>query len=287
MKGCKKCRAFLVEALYGELDPKEKGLFERHIGACPACAAEFKALTETLKAMNERVRPEPAQDFWEGYWDRLSRRMEKEKAAGETSPISPSQPQPASSGRGWGFLPRWTFQAAAALALIVAGIFIGRMAFSPRRAPVEASRPAEGVPVAVSAESDAVLRARNYVDRSKLVLLALVNYDPASEDPYGLDLPRQKQVSQELVRQAGGIKSGLKDPGQRRLRELVTDLEAILLQIANLEAKNDFEAVDIVKQGVESRGLLLKINLSEMGGDPSAGGRGAAVEKAPAQKTKI
>jgi hypothetical protein len=284
MKGCKECRARLVEALYGELGPKEKDAFEKHVAACPACAAELKALTETLKAMDERVRPEPGQDFWDGYWDRLSRRMEDHKKAEAAAPTS--QPLKVSPGRIWSFRPGWVFQAAAALVLIVAGIFIGRTVFSPRRASLEASRPVGQRPAVQPGEGDAVLRARNYVDRSKLVLLALVNYDPASEDPYGLDLPYQKQVSEDLVRQAGAIQSDLKDPSQRRLRQLVADLEAILLQIANLEAENDLEAVDIVKQGVESRGLLLKINLSEMGGDLYGSGQGAAVEKPPLQKTR-
>jgi hypothetical protein len=102
-----------------------------------------------------------------------------------------------------------------------------------------------------------------------------------------LDLPFQKQVSQELVSQAGDLKSDLKDPSQRRLRKLVVDLETILLQIANLESKNDLEAVEFVKQGVENGGLLLKINLNEMGRDLSGGGRRAAAEKSPAQKTNI
>jgi len=285
MKGCKKCRALLVGALYGELPRKEKDLFERHIAACPACAAEFKALTGTLKTMDERLRPEPGQDFWEGYWDRLSRRMEGEKAPGAAAPAA--RPLKAFSGSFWSFRPRWAFQTAAALVLILAGIFIGRTVFSPRQAPLEASRTAGQTPAVPPGESDPVLRARNYVDRSKLVLLALVNYDPASEDPYGLDLPYQKQVSKDLIRQAGAIQSDLKDPSQRRLRQLVADLETILLQIANLESENDLEAVDIVKQGVESRGLLFKINLSEMGGDVSGGGREAGVEKTPAQETKI
>jgi hypothetical protein len=284
MKDCKWCRSRLVEALYGELEAKEKDLFEKHTAACPACAAELKALAETLKTMDARVRPEPGQDFWDGYWDRLSRRMEKEERAKAALPAS--QPLVASSGRRWSFMPRWAFQVAAAVVLIAAGIFIGRTVFSPRRAPLEASQPAGQSPAVQPAEGDAVLRARNYVDRSKLVLLALVNYDPASEDAYGLDLPYQKQVSQDLVRQAGAIKSDLKDPSQRRLRELVSDLEAILLQIANLESKNDLVGVDIVKQGIESGGLLFKINLSEMGGRLSGSGQGVAAEKPPLQKIK-
>jgi hypothetical protein len=232
--------------------------------------------------MDKRVRPEPGQEFWDGYWKRLAGRMEEERAGEEES-----RSWGKALSRIWSLRARWAFQAAAALALIIAGIFVGRTIFSPPRVPLEVARQAVQAPPVQPGQDDPVLRARNYVDRSKLVLLALVNYDPRSEDPYGLDLPLQKQVSQQLVKQAGGLKSDLKDPSQRRLRELVVDLETILLQIANLESKNDLEAVEFVKQGVENRGLLLKINLNEMGRDLSGDGRRAAAEKSPAQKTNI
>jgi len=109
-----------------------------------------------------------------------------------------------------------------------------------------------------------VLRARNFIDRSKLIILALVNYDPNSQDAYGLDLPLQKRVSRELVDEASGLKSDLKDPAQKRLRDLVSDLETILIQIANLDSANDLSAVEFVKQGAETKGIVLKINLAEM-----------------------
>lgn len=282
MKDCKRCSGLLVEALYGELDPKVKAFFDGHIDSCPACAAEFKALTESLKVMDERVRPDPGKDFWDGYWDRLAGRMGKEQAA-EKMPRSWGK----RLGRIWSLSPRWAFQAAAALVLIAIGVFIGRGVFSPQRTPVEASRQTVKAPPGQPAESDPVLRARDYVDRSKLVLLALVNYDPKTEDPYALNLPLQKQVSQQLVDQASELKSDLKGPGQRRLRELVVDLETILLQVANLESQNDFEAVEFVKQGVKNRGIFLKINLSEMGGGLSQDGRGPAPEKSSSQKTKV
>jgi hypothetical protein len=232
--------------------------------------------------MDERVRPDPGQDFWDGYWSRLAGRMEEESEVEETPRSWRKKLRPI-----WSPTPRWAFQAAAAVALLVVGVFIGRMVFSPGRTPVDSARRAEPVPSVQPAASDPVIRARNYIDRSKLLLLALVNYDPSSEDPYALDLPYQKQVSQQLVKQAGGLKTDLNNPGQRRLRELVTDLETILLQISNLESENDLEAVEFVKQSVENRGIFFKINLSEMGDDLSRNGRGAAAEKSPAQKTKI
>jgi Putative zinc-finger len=283
MKGCKKIHGLIVEALYENLGPEAKPFFEEHLRSCPGCAAEFKSLGETLEIMNRRVRRDPGREFWDGYWDRLSRRleMEKETAAKETPDHSGKRP-----GRFTGWKPHWAFRAAAAIALIIAGIFIGRTIFSPRPIPVEAARPADAAQAVRTAATDPVLRARSYVDRSKLVLLALVNYVPSAADPHDLDLSLEKQISRELVRQADGLKSDLKGPGRHRLRELVTDLETILLQISNLESQNDFEAVGFVKQGVESRGIFLKINLSEMGGDLFLSGPEPAPEKPPSQKIK-
>ncbi len=280
MKACKKCRDLLVPALYGELESKDRTLFENHLASCPVCAAEFKGMIETLETMDQRVRREPEEDFWKGYWDRLNRRMEKEDAAAETA----SRLEEKRLGHIFGLPPRWVVQAAAALVLVVLGVFIGRTIFPPHQAPVDV---AQQTATAEPAESDPVLRARDYIDRSKPVLLALVNYDSSSEDSYALDLPLQKRISQELVTQAGTLKSDLKEPGQRRLRDLVTELETVLLQIANLEAENDLEAVEFVKQGVENGGLLLKINLSEMSGEFSGTGRSPAPVKSPSQKTKI
>ena len=45
---------------------------------------------------------------------------------------------------------------------------------------------------------------------------------------------------------------------------MVSDLEVILMQIANLESDYDLPAIEMVKSGVERRGIFLKINIEEM-----------------------
>ena len=107
-------------------------------------------------------------------------------------------------------------------------------------------------------------RTQNYFDRSKLILLAIVNFDPETEDPYVLNLPVQQRVSRELVQEASYLKAKLADSGERRLQNLVVDLEVILLQIANLESENDLESIEFVKKGADSRGILLKIRLMDI-----------------------
>ncbi len=38
----------------------------------------------------------------------------------------------------------------------------------------------------------------------------------------------------------------------------------ILLQVANLESEYDLNAIDLVKEGVERGGILLKINITDI-----------------------
>ena len=109
-----------------------------------------------------------------------------------------------------------------------------------------------------------VQRSQYYIERSKRILLALVNFDPSIEDPYALDLPYQKQTSKDLVREANYLKNELAESDQERLENLIGSLEIILLQIANLESENDLDAIELVKDGIDRQGILMEINLSDL-----------------------
>jgi hypothetical protein len=278
MNECKTCRERMAEALYGELGPADKAEFERHLAACPECGSEYAALGETLRLMDQRERPDPGPEFWDGYWDRLSRRMLWEATEEGRRPTLADR-----IGRALSRLPRWSYQAAGAAALLLVGILIGGRVIGPHRpaAPVNlAGAPAPGA---------AVAQAGNFIERSKVLLLGLVNYDPATGDAYGLDLGRKKAVSRVLAAQAPAIRQGLNAPGQRKLRDLVTELEVIMMQIANLESGQDVDGVALIKQGVDRGGIFLKIDLDRMARDARGGSlpvppAGAA---APIKKSQV
>jgi len=258
MNDCDKCRDLMVEALYGELVPGDRASFEAHLAICPDCAAEFKDMSAVLKVMDQRVRRDPGPEFWDGYWDRLAARP----GAGNIRAVRPERIRRFPL---FGRAPAWAFQAAAAVVLVAAGIAIGRMVFvKPLDRAAGRTPSASATAPAIIPASAPVLQARDYFDRSKRIILAMVNYDPETQDAYGLDLPLQKQLSRELVNEAGDLKNALKSPADRRLRDLVADLETILIQIANLESEQDVSAVEFVKEGVDRKGILLKINLTEM-----------------------
>jgi len=257
MKHCQKCRNLFGEALYNELSSPQKKAFKDHLNSCKKCQTAFSELTFAAEIMNQRVRPEPDSTFWNGYWDRLTAKM-----AEEDPKASPVKSWLQRIRVRWHIDPVWTFRIAGAVGLIVIGIFVGRITYQSSRA----NRSGQLVMTEPVSTEFAALnqRTQNYLQRSKILLLGLMNFDPDTEDTYALDLPYQKQISQNLVQEAGFLKERLSEPAQNQLRSLVADLEVILLQIANLELENDLSTIEMVQSGVDRRAILLKINLEEM-----------------------
>jgi hypothetical protein len=160
-------------------------------------------------------------------------------------------------------LPRWIPLTAAAAALVAAGIFIGRTLVRPGFPP---GAPLPGGSAAVLQANEAGLSGRTslYIERSKRILLAVVNFVADPKDIHGLNLPAQRIASNELVREAAALKTELRDSKQRRLERLVGDLERILLQIANLQGGDDLTALEVIKAGAETSDIFFKIDLAEL-----------------------
>ncbi|MBP1770119.1 MAG: hypothetical protein H6P96_737 [Candidatus Aminicenantes bacterium] len=258
---CSKYKDRMIEAYYGELEPGDREELDRHVASCPECAAELASLRSTLGLMDGRERTDPGAEFWDGYWDRLSRRMLWESIDEDRKPSLVRR-----FVRSLAALPRWSYQAAGAAALLLIGIFIGGRLIAPPGGPVRetAASVAAG---SVDARAAAVVQAGNFVERSKVILLGLVNSGPAGADTYGLDLDGKKAMSRNLAAEAPALRRALTGRDQKRLRDLVAELEVIMMQIANLGSGQDVEGVELVKQGVDARGIFLKIDLDRMGRD--------------------
>ena len=283
MSDCTKMPEHMIDALYGELAPVHQDPFDRHIAACPECAAEHAALAETLGLMAKRERRDPGPEFWGGYWDRLSRRMLWEATEEGRGPSlrRPDQPR---------VRPR--VRPPAPLGLSNRGRGRPASRRDPHRQPPDRtvrhrddrSAGDEGGRIAPAA-SGAVAQAGDFIERSKVLLLGLVNFDPAVEDAYAFDLGGKKAASRILAAEAPAIREGLNGPGQRRLRELVGDLEVIMMQIANLEAGQDVDGIELVRQGIDSRGIFLKIDLDRMARDARPAPAGGAAK--PVKKSQV
>ena len=257
MSDCRKCQDLMIEARYGELDDAGRERLERHPAACPACAAASEALRADLELMGRRRRPEPGPVFWDGYWDRLSRRFLWESVEEGRGPSLLAR---LAGALGRVRLPRWTLQAAGAAALLLVGVLIGTRLVGPPKGPAP-----ELATAASAAPSPAVVQAESFIERSQVLLLGLVNYRPGVQDAYALDLDRKRALSRDLAAEAPGLRRSLTARDQKRLRDLVSELEVIMMQIANLGSGQDAEGIELVKQGVDARGIFLKIDLDRLG----------------------
>jgi hypothetical protein len=260
MSRCRSRKKLFLESLYGELNPAGENKLRRHLEKCPACAREYDDMAATLVVLSRPRTEDPGTDFWAGYYDRLEQRMSREGVFASARPEPTPAPRTRSS-----FAPRWAFGAAGLLAV---GILIGRLTIG--RSPV--AGPMTGGPSVVggtavlpaSQSADLSVRTSRYLERSRVILLALVNFDAQKKDVFGLNLPRQKEMSRELVNEASVLRGDLKAAKERRLERLIGELEMILVQLANLKGEADLPSIEIIKAGAELKDVLFKINLSEM-----------------------
>ena len=260
MKECKEFKKFFVEYLFDELEEERRGNFENHLSQCPACASELAEMKGTLEMMGQKERVEPPEEYWDTYWSRLSTRMETELAPKARARVGiwdrikeflPTIPSPAY---------RW----AAVAAALVLGIFIGRYLITSsgvKDVPM-AQRPTQPEEEIYARTVD--YRAEKYLEKSKIFLLGFVNTNGELEEG-DFDISRQRDISQGLIQEASYLKDNLQGHSQQRLRALIEDLETILIEIANLEEQEDLPDIELIRDGIDRKGILLKINVHQMG----------------------
>jgi hypothetical protein len=222
---------------------------DEHLKQCSRCSDLFASMQKTLNIMDGREHPELSNEYWNQYDQKLQKRMADAK---------PQNVRWYSFGK----IPGWALKAAAAFILVGVGVLIGRYYMTPTT-PTQTAEP-RTTPSTTIQRVSMDPETKRFLERSQVLLIGVVNLEPDAEGNYPTELSAQKKVSRDLIQEASVIKTKLKGPDKRRLNELVSDLELILLQIANLEAENDQPEVEMVKSGVDRKGVLFKINLEQM-----------------------
>lgn len=259
MSECHHIHETIVEALYDDLNDDQKTELNAHLQSCPDCARLYQQIAETLRVMNARETAEPDEAFWASYSERLAARLESQQEQCQT----PLLRRLFFEQLAWYSHPM--LRAGAIAALVLVGVFLGmwiRTEEHPSSPVLEATVSTPRQANAANALADD--RVQSYLQKSKVLLLALANFDPHTDDVATLNLQSQKRISESLVQEAAFLKTALADPAETRLRELIGDLEIILLHIANLEDEHDLEAVEMVQRGVNKQGVLFRIDLSKI-----------------------
>ncbi len=262
MKTCHQIQSELVEALYGDLDEIRQQGFDTHLSVCAECAAQFASLRSTLETMDRRDVAEPEPRFWDTFAERIKTRVaDRKQPSGDRVPDSqPGQVRGTIERRSGIGLPHWAGRMAAAIAILVVGITMGRL--SPGPAPSDIVG-ADATQTAAAGTSAGALsqRVNRYMERCRMLLLGIVNLDPAADGFESFDLEPHQHFSQQLAQEAHVLHRDLTGVGERRLARLVLELQDILLQIASLDTPERVEGLRVVRENVQRSALLFKIHL--------------------------
>jgi len=79
-------------------------------------------------------------------------------------------------------------------------------------------------------------------------------------DDQPADLRTEQRISRELVSEARVLRQ---EPLDLHSARLISDLEKIQIELANMGPENSSPGVALIRQGIESNNLLFKIRIAE------------------------
>jgi hypothetical protein len=228
----------LILHYYGELDTNAAERVSDHLRTCGACHASFTTLQRVLTAVGSARAPEIADGFERTVWARLQPELGDRRGGWTTRLV---------------FSPARLAWAAGIVMVVAAAFFAGRVS---QHAPV--TPPAESA-AALSGLRERVLLADlgDHLDRSQMMLIALVSADAAGD----VDLPAERARAQQLVADNRLYRQAATANGNVALAAVLDDLEQVLVDVA--AGPDRLSAADLmeVRQRIENKGLLLKVRV--------------------------
>jgi len=231
------CRGDEIVELYfyDELTPRARDEASAHFAACEACRASLADLRAIGDALASR-----ADDAPEGGWRPFMARLEARLDATRTFQVSDL---PAIRLARFG-------QIAAALALVASGALGGWLLSRADR-----DTPREAAPRGSYAVAEA---GHTELERARVVLAGLAQ----KSDGEAWSLERRMAAS--LLPDVRLIRQAAADRGRGDLADILTDVEALLLQASYAET-DDPETLARLRGMIDRRDLLMRLSLARRG----------------------
>lgn len=248
MSKCKKIDKLMVKALYNELPGKKKKNFLHHLNTCPGCREKYRDLSGVMEIMDKRQRPAMGGDFWDNYYPRLQEKiesLEQERARDKVRVPVIKLRRPAL---------RWVLYPAAAMALLVIGVAVGRYL---------TLHPGKNIPGHTQTTPRRMSSAvTEHFYNLQPLLVDYANYTPAEnrEGP-GEDgmVTIEKRTVQKLLLENRLLKRVVARGNNIPLKQLMEELELILLEMST--GGDSKAARRAVRQLIEDNHILFKITV--------------------------
>ena len=231
----------IIDALEGQLSKDEKRWFFDHLEQCSFCAKEYEDIKKTFDQTQNITHPEPAKEYWDHYWHNLLSKL--------------NEPKPFFLKRRLSQLSLETALkmglAAAAVVILALGLYFG-----------ESFRLSDITDEPVAQIESLQETAQSYLERSKILLTSISNI--TDESPRVHNFEQQQALSRALIDQTVQLKTELSPAEQKRLLGLISDLEVVLLQIANMDSAHSMNTLEMIQYSLEQKSILFKLNLQEI-----------------------
>ncbi len=223
---CTETQDRFAELLDGRLAESDTAAVRAHLASCPECQREYASLAQTLAALDRLPTPAPTPRLRSNFYALL----EEEKNSAASIRAAVARRQRASRASLW----RWILSPAAALALALAGFYVGTGYAPPAPAPTAAPVVATTTDAETKREL-AELRAQ--VDKMGQAFVA--------------SLLQQKSTNERL--HAVLTKIDQKNPDQKDLASLVGALAldpSVNVRLSALDALYPHAGQELVRNGV-------------------------------------
>ncbi len=101
-----------------------------------------------------------------------------------------------------------------------------------------------------------------YLEKSAIVLMQIQN--GRYEGETGLaELSEEKKLAKELLVESKMVSQEISGRKHKYLAELVTEMEPVFIEVANLDPQRDNRSLDIVRRAIKENDYLLKLQLAK------------------------
>ncbi len=231
--GCNVDKNNLILYLYNELEENARLKLEKHISECDGCRQHLASLQQTLNLIERDQHKVPDLD-WDKNWRVIQEGLKTKKTPQKITPLH-------------GGPRKWAIASAAAAAIFLLGVFVGKfMLFPPQHLVTDQF---QNKPFLASLFT-------RYVEETLPVIMEIANYDTRI-DSYPARLSESREVS-HLLLQNRLLKKHMNRNDQRTLLQLLDELELVLTEISNLTS-DDPDALQALKNLIQERQILFRI----------------------------
>ncbi len=276
-------RDSLYDYLTGALEPQTRAAIESHLLACSECQKDLILLREAL-AMVPKPEEDPADVRPQAFWDAFPLRVDQAIGARNRRNSISLVRRIGDALLSFAVMRRGQIalaSTAAGLCILALVLYLrpitapiaqgdrhdttGSLAVSPPQAAAPASEDVQPSATAIRpsvrppATTVSSNRVSDYLRKSKILLIGVANL--REDEDSTPDLSAERSVSRALVKEARYLS---REPGLNpKAKELIDELNRVLIQLANLSERDDASGIEIVRGGIRQENLLFKIRMAE------------------------